>query len=485
MVRTLVILVLLGLLVVSAGGNALQLQQAAQRNSEVERLRARVAASEPTRQALDQRVTELQRENERLKAGASSGTPPSVPSPSVFPSPGASTAPAADPSGGPDRALLSRIEEQVQQLRGLRKKADVPLNLLDRVALRKYFTDSFERDYLPQDREVDQKLLTTLGLLPRNESLIQILLDLLQEQVIGIYDDEQRAMYVIGDRATFGPEEKLTYAHEFAHALQDQYFDLGTFSPKQPENDDQALARHAVAEGDATLTQRLWMQDNLTPEEIAKLVQGTGGDSKLDQAPLIVRAELLFPYVNGATFVRQAYQSGGTAALDDLFRNPPNSTEQVLHPEKYRQGEQPVDVALADLAQALGDGWVRLDGNTLGELDLRTLLEQYGDNAVAARAATGWGGDRWQLLEKDGRQAVVLASVWDTELDAREYFDALGQGFVQRFRGATVDESSPARQALTTTTAATELRRDGQRVWAVVSFDRASAEALATAAQGQ
>src|SRR4030095_1509405 len=131
-----------------------------------------------------------------------------------------------------------------------------------------------------------------------------------------------------------------------------------------------------------------------------------------------------------------------------------------------------------DLASGMGAGWRKINSNVLGELDIRLVLEQLTDAGRAARGSAGWGVDRWLLLEKDGQQALVLKTVWDTETDARNFFDTFGLAMRNRFSGARQDESSPTRQALTATTNATELRRNGQTVVAVISFDRPSAEAL-------
>jgi hypothetical protein len=459
--RTVVILVLVGLLVVSTGGNVFLLRQSLDLQStrtEAGQQRQRAVAAEATRGT-------LQSEIEQLRASA---TTPSVPVPTV----------AAQPQAGPDRALLQSIQGQVARLRGLAPKAEVALRFLDQNALQQYFLQNFERDYLPNERESDQKLLATLGLLNQNETVIQILLDILQEQVIGIYNEDEKAMYIVADRQQFGPDEKDTFAHEFTHALQDQHFDLAKLAPKHPENDDRALAIHALIEGDAVLIQRLWAQENLTREEIERLGQGAT-ESKLFSAPLFIREQLLFPYADGFNFVRRIYQaSGGYTGVDDVFRNPPDSTEQILHPEKYRAREKPVEVALPDLSGTLGDGWRMINSNVLGELDLRLVLEQLTDPTRAVRGSAGWGGDRWQLLEKDGRQALVIKSVWDTETDARNFFELFGLALRNRFSGAKQEETTETRQALTAPTNATELRRNGQTVVVVISFDRPSAEQI-------
>lgn len=491
--RTFAILALVAFLLVSVGGNALLFQQSAANRADADAYRARLRGAQEARATLEARVNELSAENQQLRASASASSPSPSPSPASPGTTGPPGAPApstaAPPSAtagaavAPDRVVLAQIEEQVQAIRGLRKKTDVPLRFLDKESLRTYFVDTFQRDYLPIERESDQKLLVTLGLMNPSEDLVQLLVELLQEQVIGVYNEDVKTMYVVAGTASFGPEEKVTFAHEFVHALQDQYYDLATLAPKHPENDDRSLAIHALIEGDAVLSQRLWVTDNLSQPEIEALANSGGDTSKLDQAPAIVRTELLFPYTDGFAFVRQAYvRAGSYAGVDDVFSNPPDSTEQVLHPDKYRAREQPVPVALPDLAAQLGPGWRLVDANTLGELDTRALLEQFGDRRVAQRAAAGWGGDRWALLEKDSRQAVVLKSTWDTENDAREFFDTFGQGLKNRFGQFQEVEMSASRQALTASTMATELRRDGQDVLAVLSFDRPSVEQIAAVA---
>jgi hypothetical protein len=450
--RVVVILVLIGLLVVSTAGNVFLMRQTVSTQAEADRLRQRAVAAEATRGALLE---------QQAKPSA--------------PVPGVST------SAGPDRALIQRIEQQVAGLRGLQPKSEVTLRFLDQNSLRNYFLQDFERDYLPNERESDQKLLATLGLINQNETVVQILLNILQDQVIGIYNEDEKAMYIVADQTQFGPDAQDTVAHEFTHALQDQHFDLAKIAPKHPENDDRALALHAVIEGDAVLIQRLWAQDNLTREELEQLGQ-SGGDSPLFSAPLFIREQLLFPYVSGFDFVRRVYQtSGGFTGVDEVFRNPPDSTEQILHFEKYRAREKPVEVTLPDLAQSMGDGWRIINSNVLGELDLRLVLEQLTDPNRAVRGSAGWGGDRWQLLEKDGRQALVIKTVWDSDTDARNFFELFGLALRNRFSGARQEEASATRQALTAATNATELRRDGQTVLVVISFDRPTAEALVTA----
>jgi hypothetical protein len=445
--RTYVICVLIGLLLVSTGSSVVLLRQTFSTQAELDRLR------------------------QQLKISATPAARPTAP---------AAPLPTVSVSGA-DTDLLQRIESEVASLRGLQAKISVPVRILDEAALQRYFVDRFNEDYLPSERESDQKLLATLGIVNPNESLVQILLDVLQEQIIGMYNQDDKVMYLVAGNGQLGPEEKVTFAHEFDHALQDQYFDLTALAPKHPDNDDRSLAIQALSEGDATLIQRLWAQQNLSADEINQLGQGAAM-SKLLSAPRMLREQLLFPYSDGFTFIRQIYQASGYAGVDDVFRNPPQSTAQILHIDKYRGHIAPVEVSLPDLSLgSLGDGWRNIKSNVLGELDLRLILNQLTDSTRGVRGASGWAGDRWELLEKDGRQALVIKSVWDSENEARNFFDTFGLAMSNRFSGAKQEEASTARQALTAPTAATEVRRNGAAVLAVISFDRPTAEAIANA----
>ena len=356
----------------------------------------------------------------------------------------------------PDTAALRSIETQVEQIRGLQPLAEPDLRLLDHVSLHTYLADQFEQDYLPSERESDQKELVALGLIKPTDNLVQIQLDLLSDQVVGVYDSESKSMFLLADQGnqTFGPAERMTYAHEFNHALQDQHFDLNKIAPKHPDSNDHSLAVHAVIEGDAVMLQTLWAQANLSQDELIQLARGDGssGDS-LARVPLVVRTELLFPYVDGFSFVRQAYRqaSNSYAGVDDLLRNPPESTAQILHPDKYLNQVHPVPVQLPGLAAALGPDWRQVGSGVLGELDTRTLLEQWGTNhSDAMRVAAGWSGDQWQLVEKDGRSAIALKSTWESPAAAKEFFSFYARGLRSRFDSATTEESSATRQALTT-----------------------------------
>jgi hypothetical protein len=400
-------------------------------------------------------------------------------------SPASAQGTAVPVGAGLDTGALRAIEAQVEQIRGLKHLAEPELQVLDHISLHAYLADQFEQNYLPSERESDQKELVALGLIKPTDDLVQIQLELLSDQVVGVYDSDVKSLFVVADHGAFGPAERLTYAHEFNHALQDQHYDLNKIAPKHPDSNDRLQAALAVVEGDAVMLQTLWAQAHLSRDELFQVLGGAAGaDDSLARVPLIVRAELLFRYVDGYSFVRQMYRQAGNSytAVDDLFLNPPESTAQILHPDKYVNQVHPAPVELPGVAGQLGPNWRQVGSGVLGELDTRVLLEQWGaTHAEAARVAAGWSGDGWQLVEKDGRTAIVVKSTWETPAAAGEFFSAYARGLSSRFDSATTEESSLTRQALTTPVAATDLRLDGSDVLTVIAFDRDTADAIVEA----
>jgi hypothetical protein len=457
MLRGFLLLIVTPLLVVSVASNLLLFKQGQATSEEAAHLRQRAIQAE---QALNSQTTALQAQAQP--------NPPAIsaPVPTV-------TAPLTG------TGLVQNILTEVQTLRGLRSTANVPVQFIEESALRAILMRRFDQDYLPAERDVDQKLLVMLGLLRPDQDLIGIDRDLLTDQVLGLYSTDDKTLYVLGNAGQIGPAEEATIAGAYIHALQDQTYDLSRITPMHTDNNDRAQAIQALIEGDAVLVQSLWSQTYLSAVQQRELAPDQDSLDKLQQAPAVVRTNALFPYVDGLGFVMQLYKQKGFAGVDAAFNNLPVSSAQILHPESYAAGLQPIDVSAPDLAGQLGAPWRRLDTNVLGELGIRNVLAQYGDRQTAQAAASGWRGDRWQLLDHDGQLALVLRTVWASDAQASRFFLTYGQGLKVRFPDAKAEEQSAARQALTTATLATDLRRRGSEVDLVISFDRPSTTALA------
>ena len=146
---------------------------------------------------------------------------------------------------------------------------------------------------------------------------------------------------------------------------------------------------------------------------------------ELDKAPRALRETLLFPYQEGMTWARVVHQYGGWSNVSKAFKDLPQSTEQILHPEKYFVHEAPVKVSLPDIHLSLGRGWRRIESDVNGEWSLYLILDQFLKSSPdSKRAAAGWGGDRYEVYENQRAEVVyVSVSAWDTEKDAREFFE--------------------------------------------------------------
>ena len=337
------------------------------------------------------------------------------------------------------------ILRQTATIRELTPRQPVPFAFVDAEALRQNLLTSYNDQVAVRELETSRKLLVVLGLLSPDADLHGMLVDLYAENILGYYNSEDKQMYVVSGTSSFDPQARMTLAHEFTHALQDQHFDLASVLARAEQNGDRSLAISALVEGDATLTMIQYAREFLTPEDLLA-IQLQSTESTLDRAPLVVRDELSFPYNEGALFAIQLWQEGGYGALNQAFADPPVSTEQILHPEKYLVREQPVEVQLPDLAAGLGPGWTQLRSDVLGELDLRILLQQFTDPALAERGADGWGGDRFALLESGtGETALMVNTVWDDEGQAGEFFNAYVEAVRHRYGGRaqkTVDAAS-------------------------------------------
>ncbi len=340
-----------------------------------------------------------------------SQTPVASASPIATPAPSASV----DPS-----SVFSAIEEQVRSLRGLPAPSIGPPELISRAQLEQELRDRFDRDYPAAQRAADNVTLRALGLLTASQDFGALQLQLLTGQVIGFYDDQAKRMVVVSDSGV-GPEARITYAHEYTHALQDAAFGLSSLQLDAAGQDDRDLARLSLVEGDATTTMLLWAIDHMTPGELLGVSQTPVPDITGIPAWMVQQLEL--PYTAGAQFVSRLYASGGWSAVDAAFRSPPDSTEQIIDYSKYASGEKPVDVAAPALAAALGSGWSETPPDTWGEGMTAIWLQALGETADDAQsAAEGWGGDRLVAASgPNGAVAVALRSTWDTPGDARQF----------------------------------------------------------------
>jgi hypothetical protein len=167
-------------------------------------------------------------------------------------------------------------------------------------------------------------------------------------------------------------------------------------------------------------------EKTLQNPRLLALLTSTSDAETLAEAPLYFRQNLLFPYLHGMLYCLQLREAGGQKLLDYAFRSdPPTSSEQILHPEKWLvERDPPVEIDLASL-DSLMPGMVRTSEGTWGELNIGVVLAAHKDEGgvteAAASAASGWGGDRFALWSGPKSEIGVWVTDWDTPADAREF----------------------------------------------------------------
>lgn len=363
---------------------------------------------------------------------------------------GAQSGPAPTPE--PLDAQMDQLVQVAEAIRGLTTVTPVERAFPTREETIAYLTNLFHTDLPPEDAARLEAFYQALGLLPDDVDLAAAYLQLLGAQVAGFYDTDTQIMNVIpmlGDSPgdSLSLTEQIIFVHEYVHALQDQHFSLAALEdPAITAVPDRALALTALVEGDASAAMQVYAQEVMTRNPLAALSLLAEGALSNTLAlppgtPDVLGRELLFPYESGLGFIVALAADGGWKAVNAAYDNPPATTEQIMHPEKYMEGEGPVTRPEWDAITA-PEGWATLWDVPLGEYYLREHLRTLLSPSDAADAAAGWGGDRFTLFEAaDGARLWLLNSAWDTPEDAAGFFDAYRAGLTAAF-GAPLAEDA-------------------------------------------
>ena len=355
-------------------------------------------------------------------------------------------------------AQIDQVVAQMPAIRELDELRDVPYNLISReqfqIDLRALVDEEIDLDLVA----AQSRALERLGLLPEGSDLYQMSLDLNGGGISAYYRFDNREFYIIERNQPFGPLERVFVAHEYTHALQDQHFNLVENRITDPSEGDAALAELAVIEGDASTAMLSWATQNLSVDELIEVIRSAaiGTDQQLlDRMPPILVRQLSFPYQEGQAFVTELQQLSGWQAVDQAIQDPPPTTEQILHPEKYAAHEEPAAVLVDDVAEQLGDGWEQAYIDTFGEVNMQVLAAAGvppvdgfpGSPPTYPHSETvdGWNGDRFAMWEGPAEAwAIAWVTAWDTATDADEFAGRLAElestfgGFVRITRGADV-----------------------------------------------
>ena len=375
------------------------------------------------------------------------------------------------------RRSTDTVLARVSALRNLPATRPVDTGLQSRDEIRRYILARMAEEYPPEELELDRRLLVKLGLIPDSLDYPGTLVLLLTEQVAGYYDPKTRTLHV----ADWVPvqEQLPVMAHELAHALQDQHFDLDRLLEGVAGNEDATQARVAVVEGEGLGLMLEYILQPLGQSflDIPDLVQMQKDQMEharqsydvFRKVPPFIQEALVFPYVQGARFLQHYVRRHGWPGVDRLYADLPRSTEQILHPEKYESPkDEPTPVEPPPLPAGLGGRWKRIYRNVLGEFMLRLILDQFLEAGPARDAAAGWDGDSVQLFEgAEGELALWVRSVWDSEPDAVEFVEAYENLIGLKYGPADprkAPDGAPARRLWRTETDILILERAGRRV---------------------
>ena len=367
---------------------------------------------------------------------------PPVRAQQAAPAPG-KAAPSVGTSNPEFLATADEVIKEMSQITGWRLKTPLKKSIRNREDIHAYILRQMDDEKDAKERYASARSAEAFGLIPKGFKLDNFLVDLLTEQIAGLYDPKAHEFYI----ADWIPadEQRMVMAHELTHALEDQHFDIEPWVHAARPNDDAEMARESVLEGSAMaamleyeLKDRGLKLKDLPEFDPSVFVGDLAETPILKKAPPFIKDSLMFPYFSGLTFSMNVLKSGGWPAFSSVFARPPANTQQILHPDMYFANRAPAPLKVELPAAAPGENWVRLEENSLGELGWKEVLKQFLDEERAKETAAGWDGDEYASFEqKDSRRLMLFARIRLADIVAAsrfftDYADALEKKYPER-----------------------------------------------------
>ncbi len=322
---------------------------------------------------------------------------------------------------------------EVSRLRGEPILRPVKMKLEDRSFFNRYYRKVLENRYPPPKKTDIEKAYTFFGFLPPGADLIRTSLEAILKAESGLYDPSTQTLYIADWMSEDDQEETL--AHELTHALQDQYFGLKAYLDQSAGRSlDEQFARASVMEGEAVAISLDYSLEDRGIDftqlpNIADWVNSFHEREAREKRALgekaTVNPTVSFPYVYGTAFLQGYVEAYGWEGMDYLFRNPPTSTHQILHPETFfPRRHNPVQVSIENLSQGPLEGWKQIWDDTLGEFGFTTYLSQFLPQGRARNSVAGWEGDRVQVYEDQDSHRLLGVGylIFGDEDSAEDFF---------------------------------------------------------------
>lgn len=365
---------------------------------------------------------------------------------------GAASAATPTPADEAELRLADDVAKSVESLRGWKFKQPVKKGIYSEAELRGFIEKRLAEEYPEQELRDTESFLRTIGALPESTSLRQTLIDVLMSQIGGFYDPPSKTFYMIKrEGAEYGQlVDRILIAHELTHALDDQRVSLDSLMSARDRSQDGEFVIGALVEGSATEVMTRYVTQaqfsgEMKADDLQNLMKSEEERSRVFfEAPRYFQS-LLANYTCGMFFLLQgqlgAILSGSASGVNagknflKAVHDPPRSSEQILHPDKYWNAatrDEPVIVDEASARRLLTSlGFKIVHENTAGEIlaaILTTPSDQKLDPMAAGlptywtnTAAEGWGGDRFFLLGDAGSTRAIWITLWDTPQDREEF----------------------------------------------------------------
>jgi len=367
----------------------------------------------------------------------------------------AAPAPPATEGGSSNPEFLATADEvlhDMSTITGWKLKEPLKKSIRSREEIRAYVLAQMDNEKDAKERYASARSAEAFGLIPKGFNLDAFLVDLLTEQIAGLYDPKAHEFYIADWIAP--DEQRMVMSHELTHALMDQQFQIEPWAHAARPNDDAELAREAVLEGSAmaamldyTLKDKGLKLRDLPDVDPSLFVGDLTDTPQLKKAPPFIKDSLMFPYFSGLAFSLTVLRADGWNGFAGVFARPPANTQQIMHPALYREGKTPAPLKLDLPEGASGGDWTKLEENCLGEFGWKEVLKQFLDEDLAKRIAARWDGDDYVTYEQTGSKRLMLFTRirFSTEEGASqmfaEYSEALGKKYSAR-RRVSRDEGS-------------------------------------------